>query len=146
MVSDENVIPRTPLLLGWAGVIPFALLSLAAVLNLNLSWIEPRRALIGYGACILSFMGGVQWGLAMHSPGSEGSSLRYVASVTPALLAWGSLALPSVVAILTLAISFASLFAFDAYIVRMGYAPAWYSPYRRQLTVPVIACLFVALF
>jgi Protein of unknown function (DUF3429) len=72
------VIPRTPLLLGWAGIIPFAFLSIAAALDVSLPWIEARSALLGYGACILSFMGGVQWGLAMLTPADQRSWTRYV--------------------------------------------------------------------
>jgi Protein of unknown function (DUF3429) len=146
MVSDTNVIPRTPLLLGWAGVIPFAVLSIAAALDVSLPWFEARSLLIGYSVCILSFMGGVQWGLAMLTPAERRSRTRFAVSVTPALFAWISLALPSSIALLVLALSFASLFAYDAYTVRAAGSPTWYLPYRRQLTVAVIASLLVALF
>ena len=146
MASDTNVIPRTPLLLGWAGVIPFAFLSIAAALDVSLTWIEARSALLGFGACILSFMGGVQWGLAMPTPADQRSWTRYVVSGTPALFAWVSLALLSPIALLVLALSFASLFAYDAYTVRTDRRPTWFYPYRRQLTVAVFTSLLVASF
>jgi Protein of unknown function (DUF3429) len=50
--------PRPALLLGWAGVIPFALLTAALVLGMELGPVDPHWALLAYGAAILSFLGG----------------------------------------------------------------------------------------
>jgi hypothetical protein len=67
-------------------------------------------------------------------------------SGTPALFAWVSLALLSPIALLVLALSFASLFAYVAYTVRTDRRPTWFYPYRRQLTVAVFTSLLVASF
>ena len=62
-VSANNEMPRSALLLGWGGVLPFAGLALAVAFGLP-SPIPPAEAvLIGYSAVILSFMGGCSLGV-----------------------------------------------------------------------------------
>lgn len=55
-------------------------------------------AQIGYGATILSFLGGVHWGLAMTNVGGQlGTRMvdqRYMWSVLPCLMAWPTIAMP----------------------------------------------------
>ncbi len=63
--TNESAIPRPALLLGWAGVIPFAALSAALLAGLEPIGDIALRGLPAYAAVILGFMGGVQWGLEM---------------------------------------------------------------------------------
>ena len=58
-------IPRLALGLGWGGIVPFAGLALLAIAADHETASIAAGALISYGAVILSFMGGVQWGLEM---------------------------------------------------------------------------------
>ena len=147
---EREFIPRAALILGWAGVLPFAALALGALLDLALPVAQPRQALISYGAIILSFMGGVQWGLVtaprVAIAGRDGRN-RFGISVLPALWAWFCLlALPPAAALLGLAAGFAALLAYDLHTVRTGYASLWYRPLRIQLTVAVVFLLLAALF
>jgi hypothetical protein len=98
--------------------------------------------LLTYGAVILSFMGGVQWGLAVASGGSD--LRRYGISVVPALLAWLGLYLGALNGLLVVAAAFAALLAYDLWTVRRGEAPAWYGRLRVRLTVAVLAMLLSA--
>jgi hypothetical protein len=76
--------------LGYAALLPFIALAIA-------SWFPEtaslaKRAIVAYGACILSFLGAVHWGLALgRSEQSSKEELRYVWAVLPALLAWPAL-------------------------------------------------------
>lgn len=135
--------PRSASLLGWAGVLPFAGLSALAATGLQPPLpVAPATALVGYGAIILSFMGGAQWGLAVRSR----AGLRgYAASVLPALLAWPCLALPPAPALAGLMAGFAGLLAYDLWTVRRGEAPAWYGRLRVRLTGAVLLLLAVGL-
>ncbi len=146
---EREVIPRAALILGWAGVLPFAALALATLLDLSLPFAPPGLALISYGAIILSFMGGVQWGLAT-APGEiarRDDRQRFSVSVLPSLWAWLCfLVLPPAGALLGLAAGFAALLAYDLHSVRTGFASLWYRPLRIQLTVAVVALLLAALF
>jgi Protein of unknown function (DUF3429) len=131
--------------LGWAGVLPFGLLTAAAVFQINLPAFEARELLVDYGAVILSFMGGVQWGLAMtrsHKDGIGGQG--YAISVLPALLGFVAAQSAPVIALPVLVIGFCGLLAFDLWTVREGLAPVWYRSLRWQLTIAVVVCLMSA--
>lgn len=135
-------IPTMALALGIAGLVPFVGLAGIIVLNAHLPATDAWRALSLYGAVILSFMGGVHWGLAMAHSVSSG----YLASVVPALVAWFAVAfLPPRPSTTMLAIGFGLLLLYDLATVRQGHAPTWYGPLRRGLTLIVLASLAAAL-
>ena len=87
--------PARPL--GYFGLVPFA----AGALVMWLGGPElagfAERAVLAYGAVILSFMGAVHWGLAMHSAHPR-RNRQLALSVVPALVAWVALLLPPVAA------------------------------------------------
>lgn len=135
-------IPAMALALGIAGLIPFVGLAGVIAVNAHLPATDAWRVLTLYGAVILSFMGGVHWGLAM----ARGQSSGYAASVAPAIAAWFAVAfLPARPATTVLAFGFALLLLYDLAAVRRGDAPIWYAPLRRGLTAIVVGALAVAL-
>lgn len=134
-------VPEPAAILGLAGLLPFVLGALASLDDGPLGRLAPA-ALLGYAAVILSFMGGVHWGLAMTAEPPSWS--RYGASVVPALLGWGALLLGGAASFLALAACFASLLAYDLGAVRAGEAPAWYPRLRWPLTLVVVLCLILA--
>ena len=140
MRTEGDPVPRAAAWLGFAGAVPFAALALLSFLT---GW--PRllalSALAAYAVAVLSFTGGVQWGLAMdrdHSPARLG------ASVVPALVAWAGFLLGGRPGLWLLAAAFAGLLAYDLHTVRAGAAPSWYPRLRWPLTVIVVACLLIA--
>ena len=137
-------IPRPALLLGWAGVIPFALFAATSVLNVHLWALDPAVALRAYGACILSFMGGVQWGILLPRDEGRAPVSRYLISVVPALVAVLCLLIPNGAGLIGLIAGFLGLLAYDISTVRQGLAPRWYTSLRVQLTLAVVALLGVA--
>ena len=145
MVAKDAIILRPALLLGWAGVIPFALLTSAIVLGIEVSSLDPQGALRAYGATILSFLGGTQWG-ALLPRNQEEVSLpwRYGVSVLPALLGLLCLLAPHTLGLVGLVAGFLGLFAFDLSAVRRGLAPGWYGRLRLQLTAAVVLLLAIA--
>ncbi len=134
-------VPDPAALLGLAGLLPFVVGALATLDGGPLGRWAPS-ALLGYSAVILSFMGGVHWGLAMAA--ERPSWLRYGASVVPALLGWAALLIGGGLAFLLLVASFASLLAYDLGAVRAGEAPAWYPRLRWPSTLVVTLCLLLA--
>jgi hypothetical protein len=141
----RDAIQRPALLLGWAGVIPFALLTAAIVLGVEVSSLDPRGALRAYGATILSFLGGTQWG-ALLPRNQEEVSLpwRYGVSVLPALLGFLCLLAPHTLGLAGLVAGFLGLLAYDLSTVRSGLAPEWYRKLRLQLTGGVVVLLTIA--
>ena len=141
----KGAIPRPAFLLGWAGVLPFALLTAAAVLGFDPLSLDARAALLAYGAAILSFLGGVQWGVLLpRSPGEASLPWRYGVSVLPALLACLCLLVPHRLGLVGLAAGLAGLLVYDLSTLRSGLAPGWYGTLRLQLTGAVVVLLAVA--
>ena len=87
--------PAAPLLLGTAGLIPFVTPPLIMYAQ-EISCPELIDVQLYYGAVILSFLGGVRWGMAA-TPGSPipGTWGQYSWSVTPSLIEWAGLMKPS---------------------------------------------------
>jgi hypothetical protein len=149
LAEGEHGIPPAALVLGIAGLLPFV----ATAVQVATGWpLGPRLTgpalfhLGAYGACILSFMGGVQWGLAVAAkPEGTDAIRRYGASVLPALIAWAGLYVGAQTGLLLLALGFAVLLAYDLMSVGRGEAPPWYARLRIGLTAVVLAALASAI-
>lgn len=147
--GSREPIPARALILGWAGVIPFAGLSAVLLLAQDPTIREAAlRGLPAYAAVILAFMGGVQWGLEMSLVTQSTSSGRtgYAMSVLPALLAAAALLLAPRNALLILAAGFAALLAYDLKRAKDGIGPKWYPRLRIALTGAVLASLTAAIY
>ena len=146
--QDPRVIPPAALLLGAGGVIPFAALAVAALLGLEWRYGFPpgsaRTGLIAYGAVILSFLGGVRWGIALKY-GAEHQTGLLVVSVLPSLAAWLALLMPRPHDFTLLIACYLALAVADFAMVRRGHAPHWYATLRLMLTAAVVLVLIVAL-
>jgi hypothetical protein len=151
-MTDDRRIPRSALLLGLAGLIPF-LWSAATHLSPALSgwagqWMLPMflGAYVGltYGTVILSFMSGVLWGFATRAEGRE-AAVAYTLSVIPALWVFFMVTDASANSTIYLAAGFVGLLFLDAMFSAWGLAPRWWLRLRVMLTVVVVACLAVPL-
>jgi protein-L-isoaspartate O-methyltransferase len=147
-------LPTTAAWLGYGGLIPFILLAIAAGLGLgrNPEWpaaasllAQDSRALLAYGAVILSFVGALHWGFAMTlrdlPPRSRNTAFLW--SVVPALLAWVALVLPPAPAVALLILGFLAQYRRDVGLARLAALPAWYLPLRLRLTT--VACVSLVL-
>lgn len=140
-------IPRPALQLGLAGLIPFLALSLWLVGADPVTATTVRPLLLGYAIAILSFMGGVHWGLSMRADDTSTDAdawRRFGVSVVPALAAWAALFLPKSLQFIWLGICFAALLYYDLHAVRRGEAVDWYRNLRWPLTLVVVVCLVLA--
>lgn len=145
--SPSRRIPLAALLLGLAGVIPFAWGALTILLPALGDWslstlgtrFTGRTILVVYGTVILSFMSGTIWGFATRA-GGEGrgahAGVLYALSTLPAIWAFflGFSAL-------ALAVGFVLLLLLDAHAQRAGLAPPWWMRLRILLTALVVFCL-----
>jgi hypothetical protein len=153
MTRGMTAIPKTPLALGLAGVIPFVwgaatylsdpLQSWGAA-NLGPRFVGPYVQLF-YGSVILSFMSGVLWGFATRASGSQAAT-GYVLSVIPALWAFFMTGGGPVGAGTNLIFGFLGLLVLDFAFSSWGLTPAWWMQLRVLLTAIVVACLAVGVF
>ena len=129
--------------LGVAGLLPFIAASAAVALGPPAWQDTALRALIAYGAVIVSFLGGIHWG----SPTSAAHDGARLWGVVPSLLAWPLLLLPSSrLALIGLAASLALCWAVDrARFPAMGLSALL--PLRTLLSsVAILSCLVAAAF
>lgn len=144
--ADDGNIPKAALVLSVAGYVPFAGLSAGAILLPSPYQNQASLGLLIYGAIILSFLGGVHWGLEMARQSAHadaGSPTRFGISVVPSLVAWASLALPHGIEPAGLVVGFSLMLAYDLYCVKQQLAPLWYRTLRLPLTL--LVCLAILL-
>jgi hypothetical protein len=132
----------TALALGYAGLLPFIAFSSAVIAGVTIGPVDPLAALVAYGACIASFLGGIAWGAAVER---HGGGLEYTWSVLPSLVAWAALLMPASAALLTLIAAFAAALMHDYANLRAGRLPLWFWRLRVQLSLVVAVTLAVTL-
>ena len=146
-------IPRSALILGLAGVIPFAWGALTLVsgdmAEFGQNTFGPRFigpfVQLNYGQIILSFMSGVLWGFATKAKGSQATT-GFALSVIPALWAFFMTGGGPVTAGMNLIFGFLGLLALDFAFWRWGLAPGWWMQLRVLLTALVVLFLSVGVF
>lgn len=148
-------LPPLAVILGLAGLIPFLACGLLA------ARVEPERAtlpliaLVGYGAVILAFLGGVHWGFALDARAAGAGAAtpaereRLGLGVVPSLIGWAALllvlaAVPGV-ALAVLIAGFVAVIAVEARADRRGLMPPGYIWLRWALTAGVVLTLTVVL-
>ncbi len=141
-------IPRSALILGLAGGLPFlwgvvTLFSPAAA-EVTVGLLGPRfigpYVGLAYGTVILAFMSGVLWGFATKAEGSQAAT-GFVLSVIPALWAFFMVGGGPVSAAINLMVGFAGLLILDYAFSTWGLAPPWWLRLRLILTALVLLCL-----
>ncbi len=141
-------IPRSALILGLAGLIPFVW-GAASVVWPDLSdagqgWFGPRfvgpYVSLGYGTIILAFMSGVLWGFAAKAEG-RAAAAGFAVSVIPALWAFFFVGGGPEAATLWLAAGFSLLLGLDWRFWQRGLAPGWWMRLRLLLTGCVLLFL-----
>jgi hypothetical protein len=141
-------VPPAAKWLGAFGAIPFVTLALAAVFLEDPDRETAWFALAAYGAVILSFLGGIHWGLAVADGdrviGEGATFARLGGSVVPSLVSWAALFLPAQMGMMVLAAAFSGMLLFDCRASRMAQTPPWYPTLRWPLTITVVMSLAVA--
>ncbi|NNF91009.1 MAG: DUF3429 domain-containing protein [Boseongicola sp.] len=141
-------IPRAPLFLGLAGLVPFlwgaATLISGPLAEWGVGTLGPRFiapfVLLNFGQIILAFMSGVLWGFATKADGSR-AALGYALSVLPALWVFFTLGAGPASSAIYLMAGFIGLLVLDWSFWRQGLAPEWWMRLRILLTVVVVLCL-----
>jgi hypothetical protein len=136
--------------LGGLGLIPFVALAASIVTGLPQLPFDARSGLIAYGAVILSFLGGVHWGIALSTDGirlgagrTDGG--RLLIGVLPSLIGWGGSLLQPSGGLMLLIAGFLLQGLIDLRSSSRGALPTWYPRLRVPLTLIAVASLGAAL-
>lgn len=138
-MSTHQVITR----LGYAGLIPFVLLAV-------LMWLVDVEllpfvaiALGGYAAAIVSFLGGVHWGIGFMK-GEAAPRFHFIWGVVPSLIAWLALMMPAYAALPLLGLVVVGCYAVDSKTYPAAGLASWL-PMRLRLTVvATVSCVLGA--
>jgi hypothetical protein len=106
-------------------------------------------ALVTLAAVILSYLGGIEGGVALGEQRSTDKTraLALCLSVVPALAAWGVLWLPSTQTQVGAALAlFVAVWIADLWLARQGLVPAWFVDLRTAITGAVCVILGLALY
>ena len=145
-MDTDNHVPPSAAWLGGLGALPFIGLAGAAPFLDSTPRTLVIHALVAYGAVILSFLGGVHWGLAI-APRSNADHpafpTRLIVSIIPSLAAWIALLFPERTGLLILAAAVAAMLWVDIQATRAGHAPLWYQKLRVALTCVVVTALLL---
>lgn len=141
-MKREDTVPSNAAWLGALGALPFmALAGLSSFMRPDNAW--ALYALATYGAVILSFLGGIHWGMAIGRSNQMPATSALVLSVVPSLVSWGALLLSPRSGLLLLAAAVGAMFFVDANLTRRGLAPPWYPRLRLPLSIIVATCLLI---
>jgi hypothetical protein len=141
---DERPLPQGLTALGYAGLLPFVACVLAIALLEGEARTFAVRALVAYGAVILSFLGAVHWGLLLRQPDAAAPA-RLAIGVLPSLAGWVALLLPDRYALALLVVSFGGFWLYEHRVVGTALLPPGYLELRRYLSLAVCALLTLGL-
>lgn len=136
---------QTAWVLSVAGIVPFMGLALAATTSADA---RLGHALLAYAASILSFLGGIQWGLGLSMTHDQKQAAWVLGiSVFPSLIAWSALLQEGLVLGYGVALGgLLSALAVDRYLMRMELLPAWFWTLRMRITAAACVSLLLAIF
>lgn len=131
--------------LGYGGLIPFVLGALLVWAVNDEAHAYASAALAAYGAVIVSFLGGVHWGHAMHMPpSSTAAPSALLWGVMPSLLAWMAVLMPPHAGLVILGFALVGCYLVD----RRRYAAlglsAWLTLRFRLTAVASLSCFLAA--
>ncbi len=144
MDAAENKVPPAAAWLGGLGALPFIGLAGSLPFLVDAPRVFAAHALAAYGATILSFLGGIQWGLAIgpaRASYNPNVLTRLIVSVFPSLVAWTALLSAETIGLYLLATAVVAMLWVDLRATRAGHAPRWYPKLRIPLSCVVIAAL-----
>jgi hypothetical protein len=128
--------------LGYAGLFPFVACAALAHVSDPLG-ASALRALAGYGAVIVSFLGGVHWGFGFQRRGAAWVLFGW--GVVPSLLAWVALLLPLGPGLWMLAATLVLAYQVDRQVYPRFGAGSWLGLRLHLTSVAAVCCAAGAL-
>lgn len=135
----NNLNQKLVIRLGFAGLIPFVLLTVLCWI-VHPDWLGYFiKAQLAYGIVILSFLGGLHWGVTLMAQGKDDEETRraMIWGVIPTLIAWCSLS-NMLFGFVVQVIGFIAAYKIDKKLYQSYAVPAWFIDLRLQLTRVVV--------
>ena len=147
MTREQSRMIATAWFLAGLGAIPFVVMALASIVSPEFTAVHlgGDAAFLGYGAVILSFMGGVRWGRALSLEDPARAAEQMILSVAPSLAAWLALLIDRPWSLLLLMAGFVLQAAWDTNSARNGLLPGWFGRLRLTISTIVIASIILVM-
>jgi hypothetical protein len=124
--------------LGYAGLLPFV----AGALLVHLVWPElhpaTTLALLAYAGTIVSFLGGIHWGIAMRAADPDFRLLAW--GVVPSLVAWVALVMPPSAGLVVLGAMLVVCYLVDRRVYAAHGLQRWLTLRFRLSAVAALSC------
>jgi len=147
--SDGFRSPRRSIqVISFIGALPFVLLTVVIVMfgeksGLALPLADAFKI---YSALVLSFLGGIHWGLVFaDSNGGNGDKTIIAALIAP-LIGWTSIFVSGPMGFAFLMVAFAGQGAWDNFAAHNGLLPVWFAKSRMVLTTLAAASMAVTMY
>lgn len=145
------MVRRIAWLLAIVGAVLFATLTVMLFSDRTQVRIPGIAGLVTLAAVVISFLGGIEAGLALNERGPGGNegarALAFFLGAVPALAAWGVLWLPSPHWQLSAALMlFVGVWVTDLWLARQGLVASWFVDMRTAVTAVVGTILGVAIY
>ena len=141
--EKEQKIPSAAQGFGYVGLVPL-IAGAIAVWTSEVSEVGVvAEAMLFYSATVLSFLGGVRWGMALNNPRSARMASSLTIGIFPPLVAWVMLLIDLQWGLLGTAVAFGLMYASDLFAAKEGTAPAWYPTLRMPLTIAADVALLL---
>jgi Protein of unknown function (DUF3429) len=128
--------------LGYGGLLPFAAGALLVWLLRPDARPYAALGLAAYGALIVSFLGGIHWGLAMRLAPPPPRLLLW--GVVPSLLAWPAVMMPPPAGLVILGLVLMLCYAVDRLFYAQEQVAAWLTLRFRLSSVAALCCFIGA--
>ncbi len=132
----------TALRLGYAGLVPFALGALLVWLVREDAHPYVALALSAYGAVIVSFLGGIHWGLAFRH--EQPPTRLLVWGVLPSIVAWLAVMMPPSAGLVILGAMLVGCYAVDRRLYAEEGVAHWLTLRFRLSAVASLSCFIGA--
>ncbi len=143
---------RVAAALAYAGTLPFIACALVLLfgnaLGLGTYRSFATQAITTYAAVIVSFLGGIQWGVATVTLEQQPQTAKslFLLSIVPSLLAWAMLFLPSGSSRVIVAIFLVGfVWVVDALLHLQQVIPTWFFRLRSIVSAVVLTTLILAM-
>ena len=145
MQPSHQVPPPMAWRLGYGGLLPFVLGAALVWLTSGEPLLWVSAALAAYAAVIVSFLGGIHWGLVMRSEAdaaAQRSALLW--GVTPSLVAWMGVLMPPHAGLFILGLALLGCYLVDRRRYAAQGLQAWLTLRFRLTAVASLSCFLGA--
>lgn len=140
-----KAIPFPNYILGLSGLIPFWGLALTVVFANEPHNLIALKLQIAYGAVILSFLGGIHWGIAVQNI-EKATWPRMGWGIVLSLVGWGAIFIPHIYSLAIIGLALFSALIVDLKLIGNYSKGSWYQTLRSILSFGAISAVLLTIF